>query len=152
MTAAVIDDEVWMARYPVGAVVRYWPGVREGVGIASRTRSLPWVLGGHTPVVMVEGHAGGVALTHVEPCEGLGLLTALHELAVAADNRTAQELTRQAVDASFAAHDELDKACEAYRRQHHPRAGRVIAVFGEVFTISPAGRKVTCIYSERTDR
>lgn len=44
---------------------------------------------------------------------------------------------------------ELDAACEAFRRQHYPRAGRVVAAFGEVFTVSPAGRKITCVYSER---
>lgn len=32
----------------------------------TRTRSAAWVLSGHTPVVMVEGMAGGVALAAVE--------------------------------------------------------------------------------------
>ena len=53
------------APLPGGTRVRYWPGAREGEGIESRTRSEVWTLGGHTPVVMVEGYAGGIALTHV---------------------------------------------------------------------------------------
>lgn len=50
---------------PVGTPVLYWPGVREGEGRESVTRSAAWLLGGHTPVVMVEGYAGGIALSHV---------------------------------------------------------------------------------------
>ena len=44
---------------------RYWPGAREGEGRKSVTRSEAWLLGGHTPVVMVEGYPGGIALSHV---------------------------------------------------------------------------------------
>lgn len=54
-------------RNPVGTAVRYWPGVREGEGIESKTRSEATVLSGHTPVVCVEKCAGCIALTHVEP-------------------------------------------------------------------------------------
>lgn len=51
---------------PVGTKVVYWPGVREpGLEMVSTTRSEAWLLGGHTPVVMVEGYAGGIALSHV---------------------------------------------------------------------------------------
>jgi hypothetical protein len=52
---------------PEGTAVLYWPGERAGEGRTSRTRSEAWLLGGHTPVVMVEGYAGGIALTHVCP-------------------------------------------------------------------------------------
>ncbi|GAA0495209.1 hypothetical protein Ade02nite_19050 [Paractinoplanes deccanensis] len=52
---------------PVGTPVRFWPGVRSGEGIESATRSSAQILSGHTPVVWVEGHAGCIALTHVEP-------------------------------------------------------------------------------------
>ena len=52
---------------PVGSPVLYWPGVRAGEGVASATRSRAWLLGDHTPVVMVEGYSGGIALTHVCP-------------------------------------------------------------------------------------
>lgn len=52
---------------PEGSPVLFWPGERAGEGRSSRTRSEAWLLGGHTPVVMVEGYAGGIALTHVFP-------------------------------------------------------------------------------------
>ena len=57
--------EQFNARFPVGTPVLYWPGVREGEGRESVTRSEAWLLGGHTPVVMVEGYAGGIALSHI---------------------------------------------------------------------------------------
>jgi len=50
---------------PVGSPVYYWPGVREGRPLKSVTRSAAWLLGGHSPVVLVEGYAGGIALSHV---------------------------------------------------------------------------------------
>lgn len=50
---------------PIGTSVIYWPGIREGEGRASVTRSAAWLLGGHTPVVLVDGYPGGVALSHV---------------------------------------------------------------------------------------
>lgn len=50
---------------PVGTPVLYWPGVREGEGRKSVTRTPAWMMGGDTPVVSVEGYAGGIALTHV---------------------------------------------------------------------------------------
>lgn len=50
---------------PIGSPVLYWPGAREGEGRKSVTRSEAWLLGSHTPVVMVEGYPGGIALSHV---------------------------------------------------------------------------------------
>lgn len=57
--------EQFNAVCPVGSPVLYWPGERVGEGRKSVTRSAAWLLGGHTPVVMVEGYAGGIALSHV---------------------------------------------------------------------------------------
>lgn len=57
---------------PVGTPVVFWPGVRKGAGRPSVTRSAAWLMGGHTPVVAVEGYAGGIALTHVEIVAGAG--------------------------------------------------------------------------------
>ena len=57
--------EEFNARFPVGTPVLYWPGLREGDGRESVTRSEAWLMGGHTPVVMVDGYPGGIALTHV---------------------------------------------------------------------------------------
>ncbi len=56
-------------RVPIGTSVRFWPGFREGDGRLSRTRSGAWLLGGHTPVVMVEDYVGGIGLTHVDILE-----------------------------------------------------------------------------------
>ncbi len=61
--------DAFNATHPVGTPVRYWPGVREGAGRDSRTRSRAWVIGGHSAVVSVDGHAGGIALTHVQPAD-----------------------------------------------------------------------------------
>ncbi|MGI5531538.1 hypothetical protein ACQEVX_30420 [Streptomyces syringium] len=78
-----MDAEQWNAHYPVGTPVVAFPGIRpqgEQAGwicerIETRTRSRAWPLGGHTPVVMVEGHAGGIALTHIDPVETPGSAT-----------------------------------------------------------------------------
>ena len=53
------------ADIPIGTPVTCWPGVKVGPGIESFTRSNVWDVGGQ-PVVLVQGYAGGIALTHVE--------------------------------------------------------------------------------------
>jgi hypothetical protein len=57
--------ESFNKKNPVGTPVRYWPGVKQGAGVESKTRSEAWDLCG-SPSVMVEGYSGGIALTHVE--------------------------------------------------------------------------------------
>lgn len=57
--------DVWNDVVPIGSPVHYWPGILGGDGAKSVTRSQAWLLGGHTPVVLVEGYSGGIALTHV---------------------------------------------------------------------------------------
>lgn len=59
------------ALYPVGTPVTVYPGFRpeddkDCTRLVTRTRTAAWVLGGHTPVVMVEGHGACIALTHVD--------------------------------------------------------------------------------------
>ena len=57
----------WNEKHPVGTPVRHWTWLRGvGPGVESRTRSTAQMLGGHRPVVWVEGHASCIALTHVE--------------------------------------------------------------------------------------
>jgi hypothetical protein len=51
----------------IGTFVRYWTGVRQGVGKVSTTRTAAELLSGHTPVVWVAAEASCIALTHVEP-------------------------------------------------------------------------------------
>ena len=45
--------------------MRYWPGIRKGDPREGTTRSEAWDLCG-SPVVMVTGYSGGIALSHVE--------------------------------------------------------------------------------------
>jgi hypothetical protein len=58
--------ERFNAANPIGTPVRYWPGVRDGEGRESVTRSPAWALLSGQAIVCVEGYAGGIALTHVE--------------------------------------------------------------------------------------
>lgn len=64
--------EDWNIRHPVGTPVRYWTGVREGAGKLSKTTHAAVLLGGHTAVVWVEGEAGCIGLSHVEPEQRCG--------------------------------------------------------------------------------
>jgi hypothetical protein len=57
----------WNAHYPIGTDVRFWPGLREGDGQVSKTRTRAQVLYGHTAVLWVEGRGDCIALTHVLP-------------------------------------------------------------------------------------
>ena len=62
-----IPPEQFNKLHPPGTLVRYWPGIREdGPGTLSLTRSAAWLVGKRT-VVAVEGYAGGIALSHVDP-------------------------------------------------------------------------------------
>ena len=65
--AAKVDLEAWNAAHPVGTLVAYWPGIREGEPRQGKLRSPAtrlWAKG--HPVVWIEGHAGCVALSHVD--------------------------------------------------------------------------------------
>jgi hypothetical protein len=53
--------------HTIGTPVRYWTGTREGDGKTSHIRTRAELMGGHTPVVWVEGEASAIALTHIEP-------------------------------------------------------------------------------------
>lgn len=57
----------WNERYPVGTPVHYWRGVRHGEPRTGTTRTAAQLLGGHTPVVWIDGTSGAIALTHVQP-------------------------------------------------------------------------------------
>jgi hypothetical protein len=65
----------WNERYPVGTPVVAYPGCRpeddpKAERLETRTRSRASTLGGHTPVVWVDGHSACIALTHVDPIGG----------------------------------------------------------------------------------
>ena len=53
------------ARCPVGTEVHLINDL--GQVEHTRTRSEAWVLGGHSPVIMVEGRSGGYDLTRITP-------------------------------------------------------------------------------------
>lgn len=55
--------------HPVGTRVRYWFASRGDEPRVGRTRSQAWCLGGHTPVVLIEGARGARALSHVQPID-----------------------------------------------------------------------------------
>lgn len=71
-----MNAEQFNARHKVGTPVVAYPGVRPenyptvAERLDTRTRSVAWTLGHGAPVVMVEGYAGGIALTHVDVVEG----------------------------------------------------------------------------------
>jgi hypothetical protein len=54
------------AANPVGTLVNFWPGDRREDAWTARTRTPAWYMG-RFPVVSVEGYAGGISLTHVQP-------------------------------------------------------------------------------------
>jgi hypothetical protein len=59
--------------HPVGTPVVAFPCMRgcpDHPGLVTVTRTPAWTLGDHTPVVTVEGYAGGIALTHVDVTGG----------------------------------------------------------------------------------
>jgi hypothetical protein len=53
------------AHLPEGTLVTYWPGLNTEQGRRSFTRSEVWRLPSGQLVVMVDGYAGGIALTHI---------------------------------------------------------------------------------------
>lgn len=59
------DVQAWNAQHPVGTPVLAYPGTREGRALTTKTRSQAWLVG-HSPVVLVDGYSGGIALTHID--------------------------------------------------------------------------------------
>lgn len=65
-TPAAVTAEEWNAAHPVGTPVLAYPLTRDDEPLRTRTRRPAWTLGHGMPVVSVEGHAGGIALTHID--------------------------------------------------------------------------------------
>jgi hypothetical protein len=63
----VVDADRWNARYPVGTPVTAYPWTRGTEPLHTVTRTPAWRLGHGDSVVSVDGHAGGICLTHVDP-------------------------------------------------------------------------------------
>ncbi|MFJ6616653.1 hypothetical protein ACIQOW_03590 [Kitasatospora sp. NPDC091335] len=72
-----LTAEAWNARYPIGTPVTAYPDIRPEYAtqigatdyprLETRTRSVAWNLGHGTPVVAVDGYAGGISLEHIDP-------------------------------------------------------------------------------------
>lgn len=61
----VLHVSEWNDRYPPGSPVTV--RLDSGEMRPTRTRSAAWLLGGHTPVVMLDGIAGCYSLARVMP-------------------------------------------------------------------------------------
>ncbi len=111
--------DAWNAKHPIGTSVKYWRGARGRAEAASEVgpmSSPAELLGGHTPVVWIEGCSGAIALSHVEAIDEpitirkrlehfVGVLTA-HGL----DSPQEREVfDRYAADEEFAAIAELTR-------------------------------------------
>lgn len=84
----------------------------------------------------------------MSPQDQCAELARLHAVAVETDRHAGREATARTVAASLDAHAQLDAACEAVRRAHYPRAGKIVAAFGSVYVMSPGGRRITRVYPE----
>lgn len=71
MSKRKMTAEQFAAKAPVGTPVRYWPVLpRRGEQfVDTKIRSEPWALGHGAIVVMVESHAGGVSIEHIDILE-----------------------------------------------------------------------------------
>ncbi len=89
--------DAWNAAHPVGTVVRYWNGPREGAPTGEApTRAPAAVMSGHVSVWIV-GCVGSVSLSHVEVSTAdaeTQYVAALAALSVARTNRHAHKLGR----------------------------------------------------------
>jgi hypothetical protein len=73
-----LTAEQWNNLYPVGTPIVAYPSVRPEheqapwacERLETTTRSVAWNLSHGQPVVLVDGHAGGIILTHVDPVTG----------------------------------------------------------------------------------
>lgn len=61
------EVDAFNAKVPVGTLVRYWRGAKQGEPSGQgKTHHPATILGGHTAVGWIEGCSGCVALTHIE--------------------------------------------------------------------------------------
>lgn len=65
--AQLLDRAIstWNANHPPGTLVQYWSWTRDEAARIGRTDSRAWAVCG-SACVKVEGHPGGISLTHVE--------------------------------------------------------------------------------------
>jgi hypothetical protein len=68
---AIVDADRWNARYPIGAPVTAYPATRTDEPLRTRTRTPAWRLHNGDSLVSVDGYAGGICLTHIDPRGGV---------------------------------------------------------------------------------
>ena len=62
-----VEAAAFNAENPVGTVVRYWRGIRDGAPSGEGPTTSPvTVVGGHTAAVWIHGCPGFISLSHVE--------------------------------------------------------------------------------------
>jgi hypothetical protein len=60
--------DAWNVKHPVGTPVTRYRLINPLLEpTETKTRSVAWLMGGHTAMVMVEGVAGGVMVESVQP-------------------------------------------------------------------------------------
>ena len=69
ISRALVDLDAWNRANPVGTLVRYWKGIRQGEPSGTGKTTCEAYSAYGTAVVFIEGCSGFVALTHVEPIE-----------------------------------------------------------------------------------
>lgn len=67
-----ISVEQFNARFPVGALFRYYPIQGQSECCQVVTRSEAWALGHGAAVVLVNDRTGGVSVEHLEPVAAYG--------------------------------------------------------------------------------
>lgn len=66
LDAVLAEVDAWNLANPVGTLVDYWRGVREGEPSGrGRTHWNATILGDHTAVAWIDGCSGCVALSHI---------------------------------------------------------------------------------------
>lgn len=73
-----VSAREWNVKHDIGTPVRYYPVLPGNRHRDTHTCSVAWELYDGTPVVMIENHSGGVALSHLrvlgcKACGGTGV-------------------------------------------------------------------------------
>lgn len=66
ISRTLVDLDAWNRANPVGTLVRYWKGIRQGEPSGTGATTCEAYDAYGTSVVFIEGCSGFVALTHVE--------------------------------------------------------------------------------------
>jgi hypothetical protein len=105
----IVDD--FNRRVPVGTLVQYGTGSRNGQGAMGVTTTDARLLGS-TPIVFVEGARGCIALTHIDPVEAR-LRDLQKRLRAARFLRDLAARTRSEIDEMFDG-DARSRLCEVW--------------------------------------